>query len=106
MSQEIIAGSGKGSLKSYLTGVVLALILTAIPFGMVMSASFSSSVLLIGIFGAGIVQILVHLRYFLHLDASSRESWNMAAIIFTLIIVVLFVGGSIWIMYDLHHRMM
>ena len=99
-------GISRGSLKSYLTGFVLSLILTAIPFALVMSGVWSSSATLAGICSAGIVQILVHLHYFLHLDTSSAAGWNMLAIIFTLLIMVLFVGGSIWIMNDLHYRMM
>jgi cytochrome o ubiquinol oxidase operon protein cyoD len=48
----------------------------------------------------------VHLHYFLHLDTSSTARWNVLAIIFTLIIMVLFVGGTLWIMYNLNYRMM
>ena len=108
MSQASIdsTGASRGSLKSYLTGFVLSLILTAIPFALVMSGTWSSSAILAGIFSAGIVQILVHLYYFLHLDTSSAARWNMLAMIFTLLIMVLFVGGTIWIMYDLNYRMM
>jgi cytochrome o ubiquinol oxidase subunit IV len=108
MSQAIIdsTGASRGSVKSYLTGFVLSLILTAIPFAMVMSGTFSSSVTVAGIFSAGIVQILVHLHYFLHLDTSSEARWNLLALMFTLAIMVLFVGGTIWIMYNLYYRMM
>ena len=99
-------GASRGSLKSYLTGFVLSLILTAIPFALVMSGTLSSSAILAGIFSAGIVQILVHLHYFLHLDTSSEERWNVLAMIFTLLIMVLFVGGTLWIMFNLNYRMM
>jgi cytochrome o ubiquinol oxidase operon protein cyoD len=100
------AGASRGSFKSYLTGFVLSLILTAIPFALVMSGTLSSSAILAGIFSAGIVQILVHLHYFLHLDTSSGERWNVLAMIFTLLIMVLFVGGTLWIMFNLNYRMM
>jgi cytochrome o ubiquinol oxidase subunit IV len=99
-------GVSPGSLKSYLTGFVLSLILTAIPFALVMSGTVSSSATLAGIFIAGIVQILVHLHYFLHLDTSSAARWNVLAMIFTLLIMILFVGGTLWIMYTLNYRMM
>ena len=80
MSQAPIDSTGvsRGSLKSYLTGFVLSLILTAIPFALVMSGTLSSSATLAGIFSAGLVQILVHLHYFLHLDTSSAARWNVA----------------------------
>jgi cytochrome o ubiquinol oxidase operon protein cyoD len=108
MNQASIDGTGvsRGSLKSYLTGFVLALILTAIPFAMVMRGTLSPSVALAAIFVAGIVQILVHLHYFLHLDTSSSARWNVLALIFTFLIMVLFVGGTLWIMYTLNYRMM
>jgi cytochrome o ubiquinol oxidase subunit IV len=108
MSQAPIdsAGVSRGSLKSYLTGFVLSLILTAIPFALVMSGAWSSSAALTGIFSAGLVQILVHLHYFLHLDTSSAARWNVLALIFTLLIMALFVGGTLWIMASLYHRMM
>jgi len=108
MSQAAIdtTGASRGSLNSYLTGFVLALILTAIPFALVMGGTWSSSATLAAIFIAGIVQILVHLYYFLHLDTSSAAAWNVLALIFTVLIMVLFVGGTIWIMFNLYHRMM
>jgi cytochrome o ubiquinol oxidase operon protein cyoD len=109
MSQTPIDGTGvsRGSLKSYLTGFVLALILTAIAFALVMRrGTLSSGVILAGIFVAGIVQILVHLHYFLHLDTSSAARWNVLALVFTLLIMILFVGGTLWIMYTLNYRMM
>jgi cytochrome o ubiquinol oxidase subunit IV len=99
-------GASRGSLKSYLTGFVLSLILTGIPFALVMSGTLSSSATLAAIVSAGIVQILVHLHYFLHLDTSSEARWNVLAMMFTLLIMVLFVGGTLWIMSSLNYRMM
>ena len=99
-------GVGRGSLKSYLTGFILSLIWTAIPFSLVMSGAWSPQATLAGIFAAGVVQILVHLHYFLHLDASSAARWNVAALVFTILIMILFVGGTLWIMWTLNYRMM
>ena len=99
-------GVSRGSLRTYLTGFVLSLILTAIPFALVMSGTWSPAAILAGICSAGIVQILVHLHYFLHLDTSSAARWNVLALMFTLLILTLFVGGSLWIMWTLNYRMM
>ena len=54
---------------------------------------------------AGVLQILVHLRFFLHLDFISTPRENLLAIAFTAILLFLMVGGSFWIMIDLHTRM-
>ena len=108
MSQASIDSTGvsTGSLKSYLTGFVLSLILTAIPFALVMSGTLSAPAALAGIFSAGLVQILVHFYYFLHLDTSAAARWNLVAMIFTILIMILFVGGTFWIMWSLYYRMM
>jgi cytochrome o ubiquinol oxidase subunit IV len=99
-------GVSRGSLKSYLAGFVLSLLLTAISFALVRRGTWSAPAALAGIFSAGLVQILVHLHYFLHLDTSSAARWNVLAMIFTLLIMALFVGGTLWIMYTLNYRMM
>ena len=108
MSQAPIDSTGmsRGTLTSYLTGFVLALILTVIPFGIVMSGAFSPAATIFAIFAAGAVQMVVHLHYFLHLDTSSAARWNVLALMFTLLILTLFVGGSLWIMWTLNYRMM
>ena len=100
------SGAGRGNLRSYSTGFILSVLLTAVSFLLVMSGTFSHPVVLTGIFLAAIAQILVHLHYFLHLDSSSATRWNILALIFTVLIMLLFVGGSLWIMYSLNYRMM
>jgi cytochrome o ubiquinol oxidase subunit IV len=52
------------------------------------------------------VQILVHLHFFLHLDGSSAARWNVTALVFTILILALYVGGTLWIMFNLNSRMM
>jgi cytochrome o ubiquinol oxidase operon protein cyoD len=99
-------GASKGSIRSYATGFILAIVLTVISFALLMSGALSRSAVLFGLVGAAIVQILVHLHYFLHLDTSSAARWNVLALLFTLLIMALFVGGTIWIMYNLNYRMM
>ena len=94
------------SLRSYLTGFVLALILTVIPFGLVALGALPRMPTLIIIAVLAVIQVLVHLRYFLDLNLSSTPRENLFAIAFATILIVIMVGGSLWIMFDLHHRMM
>ncbi|HMB76100.1 MAG TPA: cytochrome o ubiquinol oxidase subunit IV [Kiloniellaceae bacterium] len=92
-------------LRSYLTGFCLALLLTAIPFGLVAFELLPRTATLIAIFIAAIVQILVHLRYFLHLDFTETPRENLLAIAFAGLLIVIMIGGSLWIMFDLYARM-
>jgi cytochrome o ubiquinol oxidase operon protein cyoD len=98
-------GASKGSLKSYATGFGLATALTIFAFALVLSGVLPRSATVGAIFSAAIAQMLVHLHYFLHLDSSSAARWNVLALIFTVIIMIIFVGGTLWIMYTMDYRM-
>ena len=98
-------GASHGSVKSYIVGFVLSIILTVIPFWMVMNPSESHSTILYVIVGMALLQILVQLVYFLHMNSSSEGSWNLIAFIFTVLIVAILVVGSLWIMFHLNTNM-
>jgi cytochrome o ubiquinol oxidase subunit IV len=95
-----------GSVRSYVTGFILSVILTGAPFALVMSGVMPAATAVPVCVGLGIVQIVVHLIYFLHMNGSSSQSWNMAAFVFTLIVVAILVAGSLWVMYHLNANMM
>ncbi|WP_145561793.1 cytochrome o ubiquinol oxidase subunit IV [Yersinia aldovae] len=99
-------GASHGSLKSYLIGFILSVILTVIPFAMVMSGTASHTTILATVVGLAVVQIIVHLVYFLHMNGSSEERWNLVAFLFTAMIIAIVVVGSLWIMYNLNINMM
>jgi cytochrome o ubiquinol oxidase operon protein cyoD len=94
------------SAKPYLIGLVLALILTAIPFGLVATGTLPHGTVLVIIAVFAVIQILVHLRFFLHIGLSSTPGENLVAMAFAAVILFLMVGGSLWIMFDLYWRMM
>jgi cytochrome o ubiquinol oxidase operon protein cyoD len=101
-------GTGhSGSLKDYLTGFVLAVILTAIPFWLVMGKSFhSSTTTAVVILGFAAVQMVVHMVYFLHMNTRAEGGWTLLALLFTIMLVVIALSGSLWVMYHLNHNMM
>ena len=95
------------TVRGYLTGYLLAVALTVAAFWIAMSGVVESSttagLILIGL---GIVQIFVHMAYFLHMNPRSEGGWNMLALIFTLIMVVIVLSGSMWVMHHLASNMM
>ncbi len=99
-------GASQGNLRTYATGFVLSILLTAIAFGLVMHGALPRWAILTGIFSAAVLQILVHLHYFLHLNTSSAARWNVMALLLTVLIITLFVGGTLWIMYHLNYRLL
>jgi len=93
-------------MRDYVIGFVLSVILTAIPFYLVMERPFSNGVTAAAIMGFAVVQILVHMVYFLHLKPSAEGGWTMTALVFTIIVVAIMLSGSLWVMYHLNANMM
>ncbi|ASY59591.1 cytochrome o ubiquinol oxidase subunit IV [Sinorhizobium sp. CCBAU 05631] len=99
--------AGHGTLKSYITGFVLSVILTAIPFWLVMADVLVSPVLTaVIIMALGAVQIVVHMIFFLHMNTRSEGGWTMMALIFTIVLVAITLSGSLWVMHHLDVNMM
>ena len=98
--------SSHGSVKSYAIGFILSVILTLIPFGLVMYPSLPKSITLMIVLAFAVIQVLVHLVYFLHLDRSKEQRDNVIAFVFAGLVILLLVGLSIWIMFSIHTFMM
>jgi cytochrome o ubiquinol oxidase operon protein cyoD len=95
-----------GTLKSYLTGFGLSVILTAIPFWLVMTGVLGDrQATAMVVVAMAIIQILVHMVYFLHMDVRSESGWTVMALIFTLVLVGIAISGSLWVMYHLTANM-
>lgn len=96
-----------GSRRGYLTGFVLAVILTVIPFWLVMGEVLANTTITaLLIFACAILQIFVHVVYFLHLDTRAEGGWSLISFVFTIVIVGIMISGSVWIMYHLNTNLM
>lgn len=101
------AGQAHGSMRSYLIGFGLSVVLTAIPFWLVMTdvlGNKQATGIVVMVFA--VAQIVVHMIYFLHMTSSAEEGWMMMALIFTIIMVVIALTGSLWVMFHLNVNMM
>jgi cytochrome o ubiquinol oxidase operon protein cyoD len=100
-------GHAHGSLKSYLIGFGLSVVLTAIPFWLVMTGALGDNQMTAFVIMAfAVIQIVVHMVYFLHMNARSESGWTMMALIFTIVMVVIALVGSLWVMHHLNANMM
>ncbi len=96
-----------GTFQSYVTGFVLAVILTMIPFFLVMarpieSAGYTAAIVLF----CALLQILVHMVFFLHMTPKAEDGWLLLSTIFTIVLVVITLAGSLWIVFHLNRNMM
>ena len=100
-------GAAHGTLSTYLLGFVLSVVLTAIPFWLVMGGALpSKQVTALVIMAFAAVQIVVHMIYLLHMNTTSENGWSMMALIFTIVMVVIALSGSLWVMHHLTTNMM
>lgn len=106
MSQQNHSGEAHGSVKEYVTGLILSIVLTLIPFGLVVYGSMSSGVVMTVIIICAIAQLLVQGIFFLHMNGSSSQFWNTTSAIYIIFVVLFFVIGSIWIFSHLNHNML
>jgi len=97
---------GRVTIRPYLVGFVLALVLTAIPFGLVAARTLRPIQIFVVIGVAAIAQVVVHLRYFLHLDLKPSSQNKRIALCFAAVVLLILVGGTLWMMVDLNYPTM
>ena len=96
-----------GTLREYVIGFLLSAVLTAIPFWLVMGdVGWSKQTIAFVIMAFAAVQMVVHMIFFLHMTPKSEDGWTLTSLIFTLILVVITLAGSLWVMYHLDSNMM
>lgn len=100
-----MTGDAKRELRCYIVGAVASAALTAVAFWAVMAAPFPRAAMLWTVGAAGLAQIAVQLRCFLHLGWRNQQREDLQLILFSLILLGLMVGGTIWIMASLEPRM-
>lgn len=91
-------------LMSYVWGLLLALVLTVVPFAMVQWQVAARTPLLVTIGALALIQVVVHFRFFLHIGLK-RKREDLWLILFSTSLLVIVVFGTIWIMVNLASRM-
>jgi len=102
---------GRVTAYTYIFGYILALCLTLVAFSMARAHVNSGHIypsdgFMLAILSVlAIVQLMVQLVFFLHIDKESRPRWNLMAFGIAIVIIFILVAGSIWIMYHLNYNM-
>lgn len=100
-------GTSPKSLSVYVVGIILCVILTLIPFGVVMHGGLAHGQKFAVIMVSAILQFLVQVYCFLRLNVQTIQGkMNTMSFIFTIVVLVVIIGGSLWIMSHLNYNMM
>jgi cytochrome o ubiquinol oxidase operon protein cyoD len=95
-----------GDVKSYVIGMLLSLVLTFASFGVVMAHLVPRSMGLTAVVVLCVVQLLVQLRYFLHLGSSADQRSNTGIFVCTALLIAIIVAGSLWVIHNANVNMM
>lgn len=100
------AHGSHGSLGSYVGGFILSVILTAGAFGVVMHGALDPATAMVVLAVLAFVQVVVHLVFFLHLNTSSGQGWNVLSLAYTVLAAAFLIFGTIWVMHNVSMNMM
>lgn len=90
--------AGHGSVKSYVIGFLLSIVLTVIPIVIVLNDMMGRTATIAVIMGMGVLQLFVQLFFFMHIRQEEKPRYNAMALILAGVMVFTVVAGSIWIM--------
>jgi len=100
-------GVGKKQLNTYIFGVALCVLLTLIPFAIVMHRALPLNWMVSVIYGFALLQFLVQTLFFVRLNTQTEQSrLNLMLFVFFIVILLVIVLGSLWIMSNLNYNMM
>ena len=106
LSQSSEQGNNSKTLKAYVIGGILSLLLTLAAFAFVGMKWLTSHELAIVIPVLALLQLFVQTKFFLNLNSSPHGRWNLMSFLFTILVVGVLIGGSLWIMINLNYNMM
>ena len=86
---------------SYVVGLGLALLLTAVSFWVASTSDLWGPGVAVGLVVLAVAQMGVHLVFFLHITSGPDNTNNVLALAFGVMIVLLVMIGTIWIMAHL-----
>lgn len=106
MTDTHAATTKHSGLKAYIIGFILSILLTIIPYVLVVSHILAPNATFIALALLAVLQLLVQLIFFLHLSLDPKHSSTLLSFIFTLVVLCILVAGTLWIMYNMNVNMM
>lgn len=93
------------SYGKYVAGFVSSVVLTFCAYWIATHVSANRNLLAVILALLAITQFIVQMVLFLHIGEERGTRWKLAAACFMLCVVLILVGGSIWIMNNLNYQM-
>ncbi len=96
----------RDEIRRYAAGYCLALALTAVAFATVHWPILVSTTTFAVVLGLALLQMVVHFACFLHISLRKSSRDDLQLILFSTLIMILMVSGTLVILFNLRARMM
>lgn len=94
------------SIKPLVLGFIFSIISTLAVYRIVTHMHLKHDWLVATVVGVGCLQVILQLVFFLHLGLESKPRWNLLMFLFTVLLILIVVLGTLWIMYNLSYNLM
>ena len=94
------------STKPVILGFIFSIICTLTVYRVVTHMHLKHDALIAAVVGVGCVQVILQLIFFFHMGLESKPRWSLLLLVFTAILVLVVVLGTLWIMYNLDYNLM
>ncbi|MGB4761977.1 MAG: hypothetical protein WBP12_01305 [Candidatus Saccharimonas sp.] len=89
----------------YTIGYLIAAALTLFVYSAVIAYTWTTTTLAIIALVAAVLQLLVQTKFFLHVKLHGRGAWKLYSYVFTWLMMIIVVVGSLWVMMNLNYNM-
>ncbi|GJH10365.1 cytochrome o ubiquinol oxidase subunit IV [Caballeronia novacaledonica] len=94
------------TVRGYLIGFVLAVVLTVASFWAATLGAFRGESAIVALAVLAAVQVIVHVVFFLHVNASKGQRWHAMSFAYTILMSLILIVGTVWVMHNVHMLMM
>ncbi|NDD58995.1 MAG: cytochrome o ubiquinol oxidase subunit IV [Chlamydiae bacterium] len=94
------------SVKPVVLGFILSFFFTVALYRIADRHHLMGTTFAITIFSIAMVQTLIQLVFFMQVGMESKPRWVSISLLFAILVIIIVIGGSIWIMNNLNYNMM
>lgn len=94
------------SFKPQFIGFVLSVLLTVAVYRIVVHRELTEFLLVATVSAFCVLQALIQLFFFHHIGMESKPHWVTITFLFTVLVLVIIIGGTLWIMNNLNYNLM
>ncbi|WP_250481984.1 cytochrome o ubiquinol oxidase subunit IV [Caballeronia sp. NCTM5] len=94
------------TVRGYLIGFVLAVVLTVASFWAATSGAFKGESAIVALAVLAAVQVIVHVVFFLPVNSSKGQRWHAISFAYTILMSLILIVGTVWVMHNVHMLMM